>query len=289
MTKLQSWIGAARLHTLPVSASSVLVAMAYAYHHHTFQPTPAIICLIFALLAQTISNFANNYFDFKKGVDTPNRVGHRRAAAEGEISPQAMLRTTLITLVITCLVGSSLLFYGPWWLILVGVSVAIFALAYSAGPYPLAYHGWGDVAVFIFFGIVPVNMTYYLQASTFSFDLFCASVAIGLLANNVLLVNNYRDVEGDALSGKRTTVVLFGRPFAKVLYALSAWVAVALTYKVWRGHSLCLIFPACYLLLHTLTWRAMCTNEGAALNPILGRTALNLLLFTLFLCGCLIF
>ena len=161
----------------------------------------------------------------------------------------------------------------------------LFALAYSAGPYPLSHHGLGDIAVVLFFGVVPVVFTCYLQVGSWNCLRVAlpVSVAVGLLAANVLVVNNYRDMEDDAAVGKRTTVVIFGRRVMAVAYLLSGVVAMALMYNVWRMLPLCsLSAPAMYLVLHFVTWRLLVRAKGAALNPLLGCTAVNLLLFALF-------
>ncbi|MBO7764162.1 MAG: 1,4-dihydroxy-2-naphthoate octaprenyltransferase, partial [Bacteroidales bacterium] len=203
---MKKWIEAMRLRTLPVSISGVLVAMGCMLLCGLFSMVPALLCLVFAVLAQIASNFANEYFDYKNGLDRKGRVGFRRGVTEGDITPDAMKRATFITLALASAVGCAMLLYGPWWLILVGVSVGIFALAYSAGPYPLSHHGLGDVAVIIFFGIVPVTLTCYLQAGGwYGWQISLpASVAVGLMAANVLIVNNYRDMEDDASVNKRT-------------------------------------------------------------------------------------
>ena len=148
---IKSWIEAMRLRTLPVSVAGVIAGCGCAILLDSFKAVPAILCLTFAVLAQIASNFANEYFDFKNGIDKKGRAGFRRGVTEGEISPQAMKWATYITLALAAVVGCAMLFFGPWWLILVGVVIMVFALAYSAGPYPLSHHGLGDIAVVIFF------------------------------------------------------------------------------------------------------------------------------------------
>ena len=225
---VKDWISAARPRTLPASASPVIAASAYAFYAGTFRWVPAVLCLLFALLAQVASNMANDYFDYVKGSDKAGRVGPRRAVASGDITPRAMLMGTFCVLGVACAVGLGLVFFAGWQLIPIGVIIAVFALAYTAGPYPLAYHGLGDVTVFLFFGLVAVNMTYYVQALQFDADVFLLSIAMGLLSINILLVNNYRDMEEDAAANKRTTVVLFGRRFALWWYFVNGVIAVLL-------------------------------------------------------------
>lgn len=281
---IKSWIEAMRLRTLPVSVAGVIAGCGCAILLDSFKVVPAMLCLTFAVLAQIASNFANEYFDFKNGIDKKGREGFRRGVTEGEIKPEAMKWATYITLALAAVVGCAMLFFGPWWLILVGVVIMVFALAYSAGPYPLSHHGLGDVAVIIFFGVVPVTLTYYLQSGAWAgVELVLAtSVAVGLLAANVLVVNNYRDMDDDAAVGKRTTVVIFGRRVMSLVYLLSGFVAMGIMYPVWCYMPLwSLAIPAAYLVMHVMTWNKLKKAKGAELNPLLGKTALNLLLFAL--------
>ena len=282
---IKSWIEAMRLRTLPVSVAGVIVGTGCAIICGSFSVEPAVVCLLFAMLSQIASNFGNEYYDFKNGVDKKGRAGFRRGVTEGEIRPEAMKWATYLTLFAAAVTGCMMLLFGPWWLLLVCVAVVVSALAYSAGPYPLSHHGLGDAAVVLFFGIVPVTFTCYLQVGEWDCLNIAlpVSVAIGLLAANVLVVNNYRDMEDDAAVGKRTTVVIFGRQVMAVAYLLSGVVAMALMYNVWRMLPLWSLFaPAVYLVLHFVTWRLLVRAKGAALNPLLGRTAVNLLLFALF-------
>lgn len=280
---VKDWISAARPRTLPASASPVIAASAYAFYAGTFRWVPAVLCLLFALLAQVASNMANDYFDYVKGSDKAGRVGPRRAVASGDITLRAMLMGTFCVLGVACAVGLGLVFFAGWQLIPIGVIIALFALAYTAGPYPLAYHGLGDVTVFLFFGLVAVNMTYYVQALQFDADVFLLSIAMGLLSINILLVNNYRDMEEDAAANKRTTVVLFGRRFALWWYFVNGVVAVLLLFPCLADFGIAYIFlPAIvYLFLHIKTGLAIKQRVGEALNPLLGATARNLLVFTI--------
>lgn len=282
---IRHWVEAMRLRTLPVSVAGVIAGTGCAIIYGSFNAVPALLCLLFAMLAQVASNFGNEYYDFKNGIDSKGRAGFRRGVTEGDISPVAMKRATYCTLLAAAAVGCAMLFYGPWWLVIVGIVIMLFALAYSAGPYPLSHHGLGDIAVVLFFGVVPVVFTCYLQVGSWDclHVALPVSVSVGLLAANVLVVNNYRDMEDDVAVGKRTTVVIFGRRVMAVAYLLSGVVAMALMYNVWRMLPLCsLSAPAMYLVLHFATWRLLVRAKGAALNPLLGRTAVNLLLFALF-------
>lgn len=144
-----------------------------------------------------------------------------------------MLKATCIVLSLACITGCLLIPSGGWKLIIAGIFIAIFALAYSAGPYPLSYHGLGDVTVFIFFGLIAVNLSFYVQALHFESVVFYCSIAMGLLSVNILMVNNYRDKETDEISNKKTLVVIFGRKFAERIYLLNGIIALLITGTIW--------------------------------------------------------
>lgn len=281
----RAWLLATRPHTLPASASPVLAASALAAFHGSFRLVPALICLVFALVAQVVSNLANDYFDYKKGADNEERLGPPRAVTEGWISPRRMLTVTLALLAFDCLLGLSLVWFAGWQLISVGVLIAVFALAYSGGPYPLAYHGWGDVCVFIFFGLVPVVFTFYVQTLVISPDALLVGAALGLVSINILVANNYRDRDTDRAAGKKTTIVLFGARFGRYFYLLNGIIAVILCQYFWKVDApFAALLPCIYLFLHLFTWRKMLRiNQGKALIPVLQETARNVFLFSILL------
>ena len=283
---MRKWIEAMRLRTLPVSLAGVICGCGCALLQGSFNAVTALLCVLFAALAQVASNFGNEYYDYRNGIDKRGREGFRRGVTEGEISPRAMKRATYATLSAAAVVGCLMLFYGPWWLVLVGITIMLFALGYSAGPYPLSHHGMGDVAVIIFFGIVPVTFTCYLQTGSFNnlYITLPTSLAVGLLAANVLVVNNYRDMDDDKAVNKRTTVVIFGRKVMCWCYMLAGVAAMAAMTTVWielRLWSLPIVLV--YIVLHLKNWQYLKKAQGAALNPLLGKTAMTLLIFSLML------
>ena len=281
---MRKWIEAMRLRTLPVSLAGVICGCGCALLQGSFNTVTALLCVLFAALAQVASNFGNEYYDYRNGIDKKGREGFRRGVTEGEISPLAMKRATYATLSAAAVVGCLMLFYGPWWLVLVGITIMLFALGYSAGPYPLSHHGLGDLAVIIFFGIVPVTFTCYLQTGSFNnlYITLSTSLAVGLLAANVLVVNNYRDMDDDKAVNKRTTVVIFGRCVMGWCYLLWGMTAMAIMYPVWmKLHLWALPIIALYLTLHIRNWLYLRRATGAALNPLLGKTAVTLLIFSL--------
>jgi len=278
---LHAWFLSARPKTLPASATPVIVACALAYHDNSFQWKPALICLLFAILSQIISNFANDYFDYKKGIDNEERLGPKRAVAEGWIAPKLMLSVTIALLILDLALGLLLLQYGGWKLIFAGLFVAIFAFAYSGGPYPLAYHGLGDVCVFIFFGIIPVGFTYYVQTLQWTLPVTICGISTGLVIINILVANNYRDRFSDLKAGKKTSIVLFGEKFGEWFYLLNGIIAVVgcqyflLEKAIWAS-----LLPIVYLIFHIVIWKEMITiNHGKALIGTLEKTARNALIF----------
>jgi len=288
-TAVAAWIEAARPKTLFASLSPVLIGCALAWRDGFFQWIPALLCVCVALLAQIASNFANDYFDYKKGADREDRLGPARAVASGWILPKAMLQGTFISLTLSCICGCLLLFYGGWILLPVGIFMAFCVLAYSAGPFPLAYNGLGDVCVLLFYGIIPVCFTYYVQAGSFSLLSILLSFAIGFLSINILVVNNYRDYEQDKISGKRTTIVLFGKKYGQIIYLVNGLLALLIVLpfllleNVWQD----LLFAA-FFALFIMTWIKFKGLEGRALNRILGKTSLLVFLFALIVTVALI-
>lgn len=247
------WFEAARPRTLPAAFAPVVVGSALAWHDDAFDPLAAAICLGFALLIQIGTNFANDYYDHRRGADTGARVGPRRAVAAGLVAPTTMHRAMLGVFAAAFALGLSLLWWGGPWLLAVGVTSIVCGIGYTGGPYPLAYHGLGDVFVFVFFGLVAVGATYFVQAGTVDADVLLLAVPIGLLAANILVVNNYRDVETDAVAGKRTLVVILGRTFARRQFGVSLALAFGLLPLVaWRMESAWLLLP---WVLIPVAWR----------------------------------
>lgn len=279
MTK--AWIEAMRLRTLPVSAGGVLAGAGCAAYYGSFKWLPFLICLAFALMAQIVSNFANEYFDWRNGLDKKGREGFRRGVTEGDISPRAMRNATFGLLAATCVVGCTLIIWGGWWLVFVGIAIAIFALAYSTGPWPLSHHGLGEVAVVIFFGIVPVVFTAYVQ--TQSWDMLPValpvSAAIGLMGANVMIVNNYRDLDEDRKVGKHTLAVLIGPRATLTLYICNAFLALLLIEiaVITRIPYLWQLGFLVYINMAVITWKQMQQAVGHELNPLLAKTAKTML------------
>ncbi|MCM1519837.1 MAG: 1,4-dihydroxy-2-naphthoate octaprenyltransferase [Lachnoclostridium sp.] len=283
MKTIKAWIEAMRLRTLPVSVAGVLFAIGITVTGGTFAWPQAILCMVFAVLAQISSNFANEYYDFRDGLDRPGREGPRRGVTEGDISPRAMLYASLLTLAVACLLGLYLVDrYGYWWMYAVGVATALGVVAYSAGPWPLSRMGLGEVAVVIFFGVVPVNLTCLLMQPSITAGVVWSSVGVGLMGANVLIVNNYRDADDDAAVGKKTLAVRLGKKAMPGLYLVNGLLALVLTFSRWlylpTGSW---IFPVLYLAGHIALYMSLKSKTGRDLNPLLGKTAMLMLFYSL--------
>lgn len=279
--KIAPWIEAMRLRTLPVSLAGVVAGWAYALHVPGHKLLPGVICLVFAILAQIASNFANEYYDYTAGRDRRGREGPRRGVTEGDISPRAMLKATEVTLGLACIVGLSLVAWSGWWLIAVGAGIALGVFAYSTGPYPLSVHGWGEVAVVFFFGLIPVNFTYYLMTGQWSGAVLCGSAAFGLMGANVLIVNNYRDIEDDRRVGKRTLAVRLGARTMPLLYAVNVLAATVLLWPALTVTEPWWIFLLTYPVPAVAVDIALTRRQGASLTPLLGMTACTMALCAL--------
>ncbi|HLP01164.1 MAG TPA: 1,4-dihydroxy-2-naphthoate polyprenyltransferase [Opitutaceae bacterium] len=282
---LRIWVLAARPKTLPAALVPVLVGSAFAARAGAFRWEAAALCLLFAVLVQIGTNFANDYFDHVQGADTEKRVGPARAVASGWVAPPTMRAAMWVTFGVALLVGLGLIPYGGWGLLPLGVLSILCGIAYTGGPYPLGYHGLGDVFVFLFFGLVAVGATFWVQTRSLSADVLLTAAAIGGLAANILVANNYRDRETDAVAGKRTLVVRLGERAGRLQYgaavALSGLVPVALW---WRGFGVGPLFALGALPLGVACWRKLQpTTPAPELIRLLARTAAHLALFGVLL------
>lgn len=282
---MKIWVEAMRPRTLPAAVAPVMVGTALAWHDGALQMAAAGLCLGFALLVQIGTNFANDYYDFRRGADTPARVGPRRAVAAGLVAPATMKAVMIATCTVAFLVGLGLVAWGGPWLLVVGVTSIACGIAYTGGPWPLAYHGLGDLFVFVFFGLVAVGGTYFVQAGKLSSMALLAGVPIGLLAANILVVNNYRDAETDAAAGKRTLVVQWGRGAARVQFALSLALALVVPLIfVARGHGAACLLPLASAPLAWRHWRRLVDSRTPdELIALLGATGRYLALYALLL------
>lgn len=217
-SKINNWILASRPRTLPAAVVPVMVGSALAIYQGIFFPVYSIIALLCSVLIQIGTNFTNDLYDHLKGSDTKERKGPLRVLASGLISVKEMEWGIFLVFFTAFLLGLYLVYSVGLVILWIGIFSIIAGLAYTAGPFPLAYNGLGDLFVFIFFGIVGTVGTYYLHAQQFSSLAFLISIPVGALITNILIVNNYRDIEEDKIAGKNTLAVLLGKEFSRYEY-----------------------------------------------------------------------
>lgn len=272
---LKRWIFAARLPTLTAALSPVLVGASMAAQDQGFHMLSTLAALWGAIWIQIGTNFINDLYDAQKGVDTPDRLGPPRAVAQGWISSKTMRRAIVIAYFLAGCAGIYLIFRGGWPILFVGLASMLAGWAYTAGPRPLAYTGWADLFVFLFFGIVAVVGTYYVNTLHLSGKAFLASLPMGALITNILVVNNIRDLPTDRRAGKRTLAVRLGRRAALIEYTLM----LALAYGVAFGMRVWLVGATLPIAL--IQWVRLRRWEGKALNRVLAGTAQLVLWFSL--------
>ncbi|MCD8318420.1 MAG: 1,4-dihydroxy-2-naphthoate octaprenyltransferase [Paraprevotella sp.] len=285
---LKAWLLAARPQTLTGAAVPVMLGISSGCSDGRFRIIPAVLCFLFAFLMQIDANFINDYYDFKKGLDDEKRLGPKRACAEGWITLPAMRRGIAVATILSGLFGLPLIAYGGWSMIAIGVCCVVFCFLYTTY---MARKGMGDLLVLVFFGIVPVCTTYYLQTQTVTWAVAVLSVACGAVTDGLLVVNNYRDRDNDKSGGKITLVVKIGEKAAEKLYLWLGIAAVLLCQLLWWIHEpIAAALSVIYLVPHCMTWRRMkAIYSGKALNGILGETARNILIFGLLVSIGLIF
>ena len=281
-SKLSLWIGLTRPKTLFSGLSSVLVAIFYAASLGAIDVLRTLLLVVVAVAAQIASNIANDLIDHRKGADTDERKGPLRPLSRGLISEREVRLALYLSLAVLLTSGLWLIALSSWWLLLVGLAVVLGVFAYSGGPYPLSYHGWGDAAVLVFFGWVPTVTSFYiLRGYVLDQTLWQLATAIGLSSVNILVVNNYRDVAEDSKAGKRTLIVRMGQDFAPRLSLTCGLLSMGLLYPIYSFWGMLLLLP--YVLLFSQTHRALQTSRGAELNGVLARTARNVFLLALLI------
>lgn len=278
----KAWYLASRPKTLTAAMIPVIVACALAYADGSFKAIPAVVCAVFAGLMQIASNLINDLYDFTKGSDREDRLGPRRAMAQGWITPTAMRVGIVAVLTVACVCGCLLVSRAGLWLVAVGGACVVFAFLYTT---VLSYHGFGDVLVLVFFGWMPVLATYYLQTGTLNVAAAVCATACGVVIDTLLTLNNFRDRDADTKSGKRTLIVDFGARFGSRLYLGLGIAACLLCLSLlFFGKPLAALLPLLYLVPHISTWRTMVgIDHGRELNRVLGMTSRNMFIFGLLL------
>ena len=288
VSRRRAWLIAARPQTLPAAAAPVIVGVGLAVETGVFAPLPALAALVGAALIQIGTNFANDYYDAIQGADTDDREGFTRVVASGLIEPDEVKRAMWATFGAAILVGSFLVYVGGVPILVVGLASVAAGIAYTGGPYPLGYHGLGDLFVFVFFGLIAVTGTYYVQAAalvggavpvwppagTITRAAVVASLPVAALSTNILVVNNVRDREEDAKTGKRTLAVRFGYGLSRAQYV--GLLALAYAAPFWfyaNGYGLAVLLPLATLPLAVGVAETVLTETGGeALNPALEST-----------------
>ena len=291
MASLKSWIKAARLRTLPLAMSGILMGAALSSLDGGFNAKVTILAIVTALFIQIFSNFANDYGDSQKGTDNQHRVGPKRTVQSGEITPQQMKFGMIVLIILSLATGIWLVAEGTKGLDLTafllflafGIAALIAAYRYTAGSNPYGYAGFGDMAVFLFFGILPVAGTYYLNIHQVSPEIFLPAISIGLFSTGVLNLNNMRDIENDRNSGKNTVVVRLGSARSKSYHSLLilTGLVIAVIFTAMKSNStvqwlFLLSFP---LFLNDLIQISKITVPRK-LDPFLKKLSLTTLLFT---------
>lgn len=291
ISKFDAWILASRPRTLAAAVMPVIVGSSIAVHDGVFHPIAALIALLCSLLIQIGTNLVNDLFDFLHGSDKKDRVGPQRATASGLLTKYEMKVGIFFTFGLSFILGLYLVYLGGIFILLIGIFSILAGIAYTAGPFPLAYNGLGDIAVFIFFGFIGTVGTYYVQANEITAMVFWSSIPVGALITNILVVNNYRDREEDHSNGKNTLAVIFGEKFARIQYVFFMIVSYTILFIVYFTFkkSLLIFLPLLSLPLSIKLIRMIFTLRGHELNKTLELTAkLSALYGLLFAAGILL-
>jgi len=281
-SQLALWVQAARPKTLPAAVAPVAVGSAAAYEAGRFQLIPALACLACAIVLQVAVNFANDYFDHKNNIDSKDRLGPVRVTQSGLIPPVEVRNAMIFALFLAALLFLYLVSVGGGAVILIGTASILAALAYSGGPYPLASHGLGELFVFIFFGLVAVCGTYFIQAGGLSRTAVMSSVPPGLLITAIMVVNNLRDIETDSKAGKNTLAVMLGRRGTIIEYTFLLSICYLIpVFLVFYDKSIAICLPLLTLPSGFSLIREVRTKKGSALNETLAQTAKLSLLYSL--------
>jgi 1,4-dihydroxy-2-naphthoate polyprenyltransferase len=283
---LKLWLVAARPRTLPAAVAPVLVGTALAASEGTFRPLRFACALIGSIFIQVGTNLANDYSDARRGADTDDRLGPVRVTAGGLMPPRQVLVGTYVAFGLAVAAGTYLIAVAGWELLLVGVASIAAGVLYTGGPRPYGYEGLGELFVFLFFGVVAVVGSYFVQVEDLSWEAFALSVPVGLLASAILVVNNVRDVDTDRRAGKRTLAVKLGRTGARRLFAAMLVLTFAAPIAIWAAGGLSawillalLSAPLAVPLMRTVGTR----TDGPSLNRALAGTGQLLALYSLLL------
>jgi 1,4-dihydroxy-2-naphthoate octaprenyltransferase len=282
VSSIRIWLMAARPRTLPAAVAPVLVGTALAGFEHVFHPLRFIAALLGALFIQVGTNLSNDYSDARRGADAEDRLGPVRVTAGGLVPPRQVLMATYASFGLAVLAGAYLIAVAGWELLLVGGASILAGVLYTGGPRPYGYEGLGEAFVFLFFGIVAVAGSYYVQTTKLEWEAFALAVPVGLLASAILVVNNVRDIDSDRRAGKRTLAVKLGRARARDMFAVIVYLAFLLAPVTWVFGSTTawvllpwLTLPLAAALVRVVRNRA----DGPSLNGALAKSGMLQLAF----------
>jgi 1,4-dihydroxy-2-naphthoate octaprenyltransferase len=286
MSGFRIWLMAARPRTLPAAIAPVLVGTALAGFAHVFHPLRFVAALLGALFIQVGTNLSNDYSDARRGADAEDRLGPVRVTAGGLVPPRQVLIATYVTFGLAVLAGVYLIVVAGWQLLIVGAASILAGVAYTGGPRPYGYEGLGEVFVFLFFGIVAVVGSFFVQVRQLHWEAFALAVPVGLLAAAILVVNNARDIDSDRRAGKRTLAVKLGRERTRVMFAVVVYLAYFLTPVTWAfgPTTAWVLLPWLTLPLAAGVVRAVRSRtDGPSLNGALAQSGMLQLAFCMLL------
>jgi 1,4-dihydroxy-2-naphthoate octaprenyltransferase len=286
MSGVRIWLMAARLRTLPAAIAPVLVGTALAGFQHVDHPLRLLAALLGAIFIQVGTNLSNDYSDARRGADAEDRLGPVRVTAGGLVPPRQVLIATYVSFGLAILAGIYLIIVAGWLLLVIGVASIVAGVLYTGGPRPYGYEGLGEVFVFLFFGVVAVAGSYFVQVRHLDWEAFALSVPVGLLASAILVVNNVRDIDSDRRAGKRTLAVRLGRDRTRVMFAVMLGLAFVLALVTWVFGPLGPWVALCWLaapLAVSLVRTVAVHTDGPTLNGALARSGMLQLVFCVLL------
>ena len=286
MSGVRIWLMAARLRTLPAAIAPVLVGTALAGFEHIDHPLRLVAALLGAVFIQVGTNLSNDYSDARRGADAEDRLGPVRVTAGGLVPPRQVLIATYVSFGLAVLFGIYLIVVAGWLLLVIGVASIIAGVLYTGGPRPYGYEGLGEVFVFLFFGVVAVAGSYFVQVRHLDWEAFALAVPVGLLASAILVVNNIRDIDSDRRAGKRTLAVRLGRERTRVMFATMLALAFVLALVTWVFGPLGPWVALCWLaapLAASLVRTVVTHTDGPTLNGALARSGMLQLVFCVLL------
>jgi 1,4-dihydroxy-2-naphthoate octaprenyltransferase len=286
MSAVRIWLMAARLRTLPAAIAPVLVGTSLAGFEHSFHALRFAAALLGAIFIQVGTNLSNDYSDARRGADAEDRLGPVRVTAGGLVPPSQVLVATYVSFGLAVLVGVYLIVVAGWLLLAIGAASIVAGVLYTGGPRPYGYVGLGELFVFLFFGVVAVAGSYFVQTTHLQWEAFALSVPVGLLATAILIVNNVRDLDSDRRAGKRTLAVKLGRQRTRLLFAATVYLAYPLALVTWTFGPLrpwlalsWLSLPLAFALVAIVRTK----TDGPSLNGALARSGMLQLCFCVLL------